>query len=155
METEISQSRSFNSQSIAPPRISHRRHVITAVRIQWRALLMAIVTVATVVFYWIFYFTQVTKLTTLRSNPQLTLAWIACMMSPNGSQDTCHATIETYLPPYPVMIAAESAVSLIGLWLFIIFAKRSIWVEWADWWYETRQSTKGKSEKSDDQFLAL
>ncbi|RUS32915.1 hypothetical protein BC938DRAFT_473822 [Jimgerdemannia flammicorona] len=155
IESEMTQSRSFTSQSIAPPRISHRRHVITAVRIQWRALLMAVIAVVTVVFYWLFYFTQVTKLTTLRDQPELILAWIACMMTTGQTQDTCHDAISPYLPPYPVMIAAETAVSLVGLWLFVIFAKRSIWVEWSDWWYEVRQNMKTKGEKSEDQFLAL
>jgi hypothetical protein len=48
----MTQSLSTGTMTDRPIGVS-RKHVMTAVKIQWRALLLAIIAVATVLFYWV------------------------------------------------------------------------------------------------------
>ncbi|KAI8884554.1 hypothetical protein K501DRAFT_294022 [Backusella circina FSU 941] len=133
------------------------KHMLTAVQIQWRALLLAVVSSGTVVFYWIFYFTQIHRMVSLEKDMSITNHWLECMVSPGGDQNSCVDIIADHLPPFGLMIFAESIVSMLGIWLFVIFGKRSMWREWNDLIYDLRLSwrTKGKNEKSSEQFFAL
>lgn len=101
--------------------------------------------------------TQMKRMTELRDNSNLTLGWLECMLIPGNSQNICADTISGYLPPFPLIIVAETLVSMIGIWLFFTFAKRSLWREWNDWIYDARM-TVGRthhSEKIGEQFFAL
>lgn len=102
--------------------------------------------------------TQIKKLTELKDNTGLTLDWLACMLTPGNSQNTCADSISKHLPPFPLIIVAETLVSMIGIWLFVTFAKRSLWREWNDWIYDTRLRFFGRgdhNEKIGEQFFAL
>lgn len=52
LETDMTQSLSTGTMTNRPPGVS-RKHVMTAVKIQWRALLLAVVAIGTVLFYWV------------------------------------------------------------------------------------------------------
>lgn len=52
VESDMTQSLSTNTMSERAPGVS-RKHVIVAVKIQWRALLLAIIAIVTVLFYWV------------------------------------------------------------------------------------------------------
>ncbi|KAF9906981.1 hypothetical protein BX616_000553, partial [Lobosporangium transversale] len=92
--------------------ISHRRHVMMAIRIQWRAAVMAIFAILSVMFYWLFYFLQLSKI-----KPETLLPHIAefmtCLMKPGATHDGCVEGMAPHLPPYGLMIAAEFLVSAI------------------------------------------
>jgi hypothetical protein len=100
--------------------------------------------------------TQMSRMTQLQNNPSLTLDWLQCMLTGNG-QNVCADVIDKLLPPFPLMIVAETLVSFIGIWLFIMFGKRSLWREWNDLIYDmrVRMSGRGRSEKNGEQFFAL
>lgn len=55
------------------------------------------------------------------------------------------------------MMAAETLVSTQGIWLFVIFGKRSLWREWNDLICDLRASfgSRGRMEKGGEQFFAL
>lgn len=100
--------------------------------------------------------TQMSRMTHLQNDPNLTLDWLQCMLTGNG-QNICADVIAPHLPPFPLMIVAETLVSLIGIWLFIMFGKRSLWREWNDLIYDMRvkMSGRGRAEKHGEQFFAL
>jgi hypothetical protein len=52
LESDMTQSLSTGTMTNRPPGVS-RKHVMTAVKIQWRALLLAVVAIVTVIFYWV------------------------------------------------------------------------------------------------------
>lgn len=101
--------------------------------------------------------TQMRRMTELQDNPDLTLDWLQCMLTPGATQNQCAGVLSPHLPPFALMIVAEALVSLIGVWLFIMFGKRSLWREWNDWIYDTRLrfTKRGRAEKSGEQFFAL
>jgi hypothetical protein len=80
-------------------------------------------------------------LSELRDNKQVQAKWVTCMMT-KQDQNYCANVISDYLPPFAVMVAAEAYISLIGVMVFIIFAKSSLWREWNDWIYKTRMRFK-------------
>ncbi|KAJ2955576.1 hypothetical protein NQZ79_g8425 [Umbelopsis isabellina] len=158
-DIEMSDSRTFGttSQHSRQPLVSHRRHVVTAFKIQWRALLLALNAMVAFLFYWIFYLVQLPKLANLRDNKEMLASWVQCMMI-NHDQNLCSSIVSDKLPPFALLITAEALVSLIGVIVFITFAKRSLWREWNDWIYETRMRFKRDTRrysKDQDQFFAL
>ncbi|KAI7856268.1 hypothetical protein BDC45DRAFT_63582 [Circinella umbellata] len=156
-ESDLSQSLSVNSMNRNQMAARKHKHVLTAVKIQWRALLLAIVALATVLFYWIFYFTQIPRMSSLTKDDDTIFDWLSCMMNPDNTQDSCTHVISNHMPPFGLMITAEALVSLIGVWIFLIFGKRSLWREWNDLIYDIRLSigARGGREKHGDQFFAL
>ncbi|KAI8979439.1 hypothetical protein BDF20DRAFT_835461 [Mycotypha africana] len=164
LETEMTQSLSnHSSRNAAIGAIAEktpgvgRRHVVVAVKIQWRALLLAVVSITSVLFYWLFYMTQMSRMTELEHNPTLTLDWLECMLIPGNGQNKCHEVLSQHIPPFALIIVAEALVSSIGICVFIMFAKRSLWREWNDWIYDARIwfSRNKRSEKHGEQFFAL
>ncbi|KAI8141650.1 hypothetical protein BJV82DRAFT_171262 [Fennellomyces sp. T-0311] len=157
-QSEMSQS--FSQNSIANRNqlaVRRHKHILTAVKIQWRALLLAVIAIATVLFYWIFYFTQIDRMAGIKTDNETILSWLECMLSPGNTQDSCTSIVDAHLPPFGLMITAEALVSLIGLWTFLIFGKRSLWREWNDLIYDIRLSfgSRGRQEKNGEQFFAL
>ncbi|KAI9303693.1 hypothetical protein BJ944DRAFT_182983 [Cunninghamella echinulata] len=156
IESDMSQSLSNASVGRTQKAIRHK-HVIQAVHIQWRALLLAIVACVTVIFYWIFYFTQINKMKSITSDTSVVNKWLTCMITPGNDQDSCVGYVSPYLPPFGLMVAAEALVSVIGIWLLLIFAKRSIFIEWNDLIYNIRVylGGRGRAEKHGEQFFQL
>lgn len=79
-------------------------------------------------------------------------------MMTKQDQNYCANVISSKLPPFALMILAETWISLIGIVVFIIFGKRSLWREWNDWIYEMRMrfiTKKRHYPKQEDQFFAL
>lgn len=101
--------------------------------------------------------TQMSRMTDLQNNPRVTLGWIQCMLTPGKTQNMCASVISPHLPPFSLIIVAEVLVSTIGIWLFIMFGKRSLWREWNDLIYDMRIKLSGRAgaEKHGEQFFAL
>lgn len=89
----------------------------------------------------------------METDDETILSWLECMLDPDNTQDNCTHVVSSHLPPFGLMITAETLVGLVGLWLFLIFGKRSIWREWNDWIYDMR--VRGRMDKNGEQFFAL
>ncbi|KAF9963392.1 hypothetical protein BGZ70_007448 [Mortierella alpina] len=135
--------------------ISHRRHVMMAIKIQWRAAVMAVCALLSVMFYWLFYFLQLKKIKPATVQPHV-LDFVKCIKS-GGTHDSCVDGLAPHLPPYGLMIAAEFLVSTIGTIIFIVFFKAALVREWADWFGSIGYLLKGKrrQKKEQDQFFVI
>ncbi|KAF9351785.1 hypothetical protein BGX26_010255 [Mortierella sp. AD094] len=156
MSSEDSETMSRSTLSAgAAAVISHRRHVMMAIRIQWRAALMAIMAISSVMMYWLFYFIQLKKISPAQLQNQV-LEFVSCLKTGNP-HDVCVERISGFLPPYGLMIAAESVVSAIGIVIFTVFFKPAIVREWGEkfatlgYWATGR----GKLKKDQDQFFVI
>ncbi|CAO3596527.1 unnamed protein product [Absidia cylindrospora] len=156
IESDMSQSVSNVSVGKTQRAIRHK-HVIQAVHIQWRALLLAVIACATVLFYWIFYFTQIRHVSDLANDITILDSWLQCMITPGNTQNSCVDIVSGHLPPFGLMVAAEALVSVMGISVFLVFAKRSIFIEWNDLIYNVRVYLGGrdKAEKHGEQFFQL
>ncbi|KAF9582608.1 hypothetical protein BGW38_010980 [Lunasporangiospora selenospora] len=131
LQSEISESvisRSTLSSGKAA-RISHRRHVLNAVRIQWRAAMLALVVLGSIMIYWAFYLVEGEKSHEMgwMSN------WQLCIFTGGGDQESCGRQFaKGHVPDFVFMMIAETLVSSTGAWVFLLFFKKSTVVEWKE-----------------------
>ncbi|KAK3813149.1 MAG: hypothetical protein J3Q66DRAFT_285867 [Benniella sp.] len=128
--------------------ISHRRHVMMAIKIQWRAAAMAIFAILSVMFYWLFYFLQLSKI-----KPEAlklpVIEFVKCLYT--ESHDVCADRLAPHLPPYGLMIAAEFIISTIGTINFIVFFRSTLLREWGDWFNSIVYLCGGKRRQKQEQ----
>lgn len=94
--------------------------MITVFKNYWRYFLIGIISVSTLTFYWIFYFTQITKINNTLENIEDLKIWLNCI-STNNNKNKCFYIIKDKIPSLDIMIFAEISVSIIGIWLFLLF----------------------------------
>ncbi|KAF8986919.1 hypothetical protein BGZ52_007116 [Haplosporangium bisporale] len=135
--------------------ISHRRHVLMAVKIQWRAALMAVCAMVSVTFYWLFYFIQLRKINPTELQNHI-LKFVFCLKT-GAEHDSCADDLAPWLPPYGLMIAAEFLVSAIGTVIFIVFFKMELVHEWGEKFSQIGYLISGKRQqkKEQDQFFVI
>ncbi|KAF9188338.1 hypothetical protein BGZ51_000658 [Haplosporangium sp. Z 767] len=135
--------------------ISHRRHVMMAIKIQWRAALVAICALMAVMFYWLFYFLQLSKIKPETLGPHV-VQFVVCLKS-GKPHDTCADELAPYLPPYGLMVAAEFLVSAMGTILFVVFFKKATYHEWGEWFGTIGYLLRGKrlQKKEQEQFFVI
>ncbi|KAF9132385.1 hypothetical protein BGW39_000254 [Mortierella sp. 14UC] len=129
LQSENSETVSHSTMSSGrAARISHRRHVINAIRIQWRAAALALVISSCVLVYWAFYLVQGTK-----TDMSWMSTWQLCIFSAVHSQEECGKMFaEGHVPNFVFMMISEGLVSTPGLWIFLLFFKGSIIQEWKE-----------------------
>ncbi|KAF9931116.1 hypothetical protein FBU30_010736 [Linnemannia zychae] len=110
-------------------RISHRRHVMNAIRIQWRAAVLALVVSSSVMIYWSFYLVEGTKTDTTWMG-----TWKLCIFNKLGNQEECGARYaKGHVPDFLFMMITEGLVSTTGLWVFLLFFKGTLVSEWREY----------------------
>ncbi|KAG0346365.1 hypothetical protein BGZ54_005241, partial [Gamsiella multidivaricata] len=109
-------------------RISHRRHVMNAIRIQWRAAVLALIVSSSVLLYWAFYLVEGAK-----TDMSWMSTWQLCIFT-GGTQEECGSRFATgYVPDFIFMMVTEGLVSTTGLWIFLLFFKQSLMMEWKEY----------------------
>ncbi|KAF9958431.1 hypothetical protein BGZ72_000350 [Mortierella alpina] len=110
-------------------RISHRRHVMNAIRIQWRAAVLALVISSSVLIYWAFYLVEGAK-----TDMSWMSTWQICIFTKQGNQEQCGAQFaKGNVPDFYFMMVAEGLVSTTGLWIFLLFFKKTVVMEWKEY----------------------
>jgi len=110
-------------------RISHRRHVMNAIRIQWRAAVLALVVSSSVLLYWAFYLVEGAK-----TDMSWMSTWQICIFTKQGNQEQCGGQFaKGHVPDFYFMMVAEGLVSTTGLWIFLLFFKKSVVMEWKEY----------------------
>jgi len=110
-------------------RITHRRHVMNAIRIQWRAAVLALVVSTSVLLYWSFYLVEGSK-----TDMSWMSTWQLCIFTKAGTQEECgHRFAKGHVPDFVFMMIAEGLVSTTGLWIFLLFFKQSLMMEWKEY----------------------
>ncbi|KAG0316304.1 hypothetical protein BGZ99_006954 [Dissophora globulifera] len=109
-------------------RISHRRHVMNAIHIQWRAAALALVVSGSVLIYWAFYIVEGSK-----TDMSWMSTWQICIFTKQGNQEQCAEQFaKGHIPDLILMMVAEGLASTPGLWIFLLFFKKSVMNEWRE-----------------------
>ncbi|RKP07668.1 hypothetical protein THASP1DRAFT_16710, partial [Thamnocephalis sphaerospora] len=120
--------KSGNLSSTGSTKRARKVAVMAIVRLQWRAMTLAVSLTSALMFYWIFYFVDIHKEPSVATWKE----WVKCMLQGRG-QDTCAKIVEPEIPSYQTMIAAEMVVSIQGTLFFIIFAlQRRLTLDWKE-----------------------
>ncbi|KAG0332242.1 hypothetical protein BG004_001330 [Podila humilis] len=132
-------------------RISHRRHVMNAMRIQWRAAMLALVIVGSILVYWAFYLIAGTK-----TDMSWMSTWQLCIFLQLGDQEQCGKRYAAgHVPDFIFMIIAEGLVSTTGIWIFLLFFKRSLMAEWRELMSGWSCFGRKKRSREDEQFYVI
>lgn len=89
------------------------KNIISIFKNYWRYISIGIISVSTFTYYWIFYYKEIHNFTYIFNN------FIKCLE--NNKMNTCIIKTQETLPSYRSMIIAETLISIIGIWLFVIF----------------------------------
>lgn len=87
--------------------------IYNVVKFHWRYILVGLISVFTFTFYWIFYYKEINTFKNVFIN------LLECLN--NEDINICIIKSKNELPPYRLMILSELFVSIVGIWLFIIF----------------------------------
>lgn len=132
-------------------RISHRRHVMNAIRIQWRAAVLAIVVSGSVLLYWAFYLVEGAK-----TDMTWMSTWQLCIFTKAGTQEECGARFaKGHVPDFLFMMITEGLVSTTGLWIFLLFFKKSVVMEWKEYISGWICCGGRKRRREEDQFYVI
>lgn len=82
-------------------------------RNHWRYMLIGLITIFTISFYWMFYYKEINKFKNIFIDLKICSKIKDIGICINDSIDM--------LPPYRLIVTAEVLVSIVGIWLFIIF----------------------------------
>lgn len=90
----------------------------------WRYISISFISSFTISFYWIFYYNEINKFKTIFSD------FSFCMI--DTTPEHCFVELFNKIPKYTMLIISETLVSIVGLWLFLVFFefdKCSIFIE--------------------------
>ncbi|KND02632.1 uncharacterized protein SPPG_01720 [Spizellomyces punctatus DAOM BR117] len=119
---------------------STRRRVMKIWRTSWRSMLLVTMFLTTFMYFWMFYFTQNDRVQKIGPGTPFITEWLKCILSSDGSQETCSNILTPHLPSYVVLVLADTFPSLMGIWLFIIFGLRgSIVAEWKEFFRRRKE----------------
>jgi hypothetical protein len=123
--------------------LPRRPLMLQAVRVQWRALLLAFILCLTFVVFFSFYYFEASKLNAAVATPWARL-WAGCILAGLG-QDECALIAEPHVPSFALLAATDFVVSSAGFWLWIVFGARvSVLAEWKAWFIHITERRKNK-----------
>lgn len=87
--------------------------IINVFKNHWRYMIIGLLSVFTFTFYWVFYYKQINNFQNIFNN------LLKCLQT--NKIDICIISTKKRLPSYQLMIISETLVSIVGIWLFLIF----------------------------------
>jgi len=113
------------------------QEIVRAIRIQWRALMLALALLITYVIYWTYIAIEVDKIEPKNFHPlqPWTLNWLKCIfengMKSKDAQNICSSYAIDNLPKLSHLVVAETSTATLGIIIFIIFGTSvDLWTEW-------------------------
>ncbi|CAG8440988.1 11967_t:CDS:2 [Funneliformis mosseae] len=110
--------------------------IVRAVKVQWRALMLALIFMITYMIYWSYFIFEINR----KLYPGTFLepwfsTWLKCIIE-NGTksknaQNICSVYSINYVPNVAYLATAESLTALLGVSIFIVFGTSvGLWSEW-------------------------
>ncbi|CAG8444635.1 8275_t:CDS:2 [Diversispora eburnea] len=145
-----------------------KKEVVNAIKIQWRALMLALILIFTFMVFWVYKFITLEKLAPLISNekfPAWIDQWKSCLITANSlsinAQNYCSSISTPHVPSLSLIIIAEFLTAILGISIFIIFGSSiNFWNEWRFWFHNNRighlfekQSQTSQISKSDSTWV--
>lgn len=87
--------------------------IFNIIKFHWKYIIIGFISVFTVTFYWIFYYKEINNFKYIFIN------LLECLNSEDIN--ICIIKSKKQLPSYKLMMLSEILVSIVGIWLFIIF----------------------------------
>lgn len=78
-----------NSIRTMTPRQAYRR-VRRVIQLQWRGILIVLIIIADVIFFSIIFVFQDNTINNIKTNPDLAIPWLLCLMGSKGDKSVCY-----------------------------------------------------------------
>ncbi|KAG5957362.1 hypothetical protein E4U58_006143 [Claviceps cyperi] len=104
-----------SSIQLVSPRQAYRR-VRRVIALQWRGIALVLIIIADVVFFSVIFVFQDDIVQSVRTNPQVSEAWVLCLVGAAGDKHAC--------------LDYASSLTLNGIWLLFLLGRISMLVGW-------------------------
>ncbi|CAI2179672.1 3167_t:CDS:2 [Funneliformis geosporum] len=109
--------------------------IVRAVKVQWRALMLALIFLITYMIYWSYYIFEIhRKLQPDTFIKSWFIKWLNCIIengTKNDAQNICSVYAVDHVPSVAYLATAESLTALLGVSIFIVFGTSvGLWSEW-------------------------
>ncbi|RAK80953.1 protein gprM [Aspergillus fijiensis CBS 313.89] len=108
------------------------RRVRRVIQLQWRSVTLILIIIGNVIFFAVVFIEMDNKLAMTPANAELFLPWVACLVATEGDKQKCFSEVKHVLPNQATLLAVLILLSLVGFWNFILFARPSMFLGWAD-----------------------
>jgi hypothetical protein len=101
--------------------------------LQWRNILVSVFVIVGSISFFIVFWSQDAKLGRIFNDPDdLTPVkiWITCLTLSSGDKDSCRKYVGDFTVPRGTVLASLILASLVGIELFILLARRSMFAAW-------------------------
>lgn len=108
------------------------RRIRRIIQLQWRGAALILVIIGNVIFFAVVFIDLDKQLAVTPENMKKAMPWLMCLISSEGDKQKCAKEIEKIGPNQATLLALLILLSLVGLWNFVLLARPSIFLGWAD-----------------------
>ncbi|KAL5356684.1 hypothetical protein BJX96DRAFT_124825 [Aspergillus floccosus] len=108
------------------------RRIRRVLQLQWRGISLVLIIIGNVIFFAVVFIDMNNQLALTPENMEKAIPWLACLMETNGDKNRCLHQADAIRPNKATLLAVLILLSLVGFWNFILFARPSMFVGWAD-----------------------
>ncbi|KAF2115876.1 hypothetical protein BDV96DRAFT_492688, partial [Lophiotrema nucula] len=122
------------------------RNVRKLFLLQWRNILVSIFTILGSISFFIVFWTQDSKIGHVFNDPENikpVKTWIICQTLSRGDKKECRKYVKNFTVPLATILISLVLASLIGIEIFILLFRRSIFYAWRDLLYNLLRRARG------------
>ncbi|KAF7587565.1 hypothetical protein BBP40_007054 [Aspergillus hancockii] len=108
------------------------RRIRRVLQLQWRGMAVVLIIIANVIFFAVTFIKIDSKTDLTASNLEKAQPWLLCLVASKGDKRKCLKEAHAIGPNEAMLLALLILLSLVGFWNFILFARPSMFLGWAE-----------------------
>ncbi|KAE8387465.1 hypothetical protein BDV23DRAFT_186371 [Aspergillus alliaceus] len=108
------------------------RRIRRVLQLQWRGVALVLIIIGNVIFFAVVFIQIDNKMNMTHENLERAQPWLACLIDTKGDRKKCRKEALSIGPGESTILALLILLSLVGLWNFILFARPSMFLGWAE-----------------------
>ncbi|KAA8646969.1 hypothetical protein EYZ11_000127 [Aspergillus tanneri] len=108
------------------------RRIKRVLQLQWRGVALVLIIIGNVIFFAVAFISMNNQLQMTPDTLEKSLPWLMCLVETEGNKAQCSKYLKEIGPNEGILLAVLVLLSLVGLWNFLLFARPSIFLGWAE-----------------------
>ncbi|PWY90735.1 hypothetical protein BO70DRAFT_367979 [Aspergillus heteromorphus CBS 117.55] len=108
------------------------RRVRRVLQLQWRGVSLVLIIIGNVIFFAVVFINMDNQLAPTTANADRAAPWLACLVLTQGERKECLTFAKSIVPNRATLLAVLILLALVGFWNFVLFARPSIFIGWAE-----------------------
>ncbi|KAE8149056.1 hypothetical protein BDV25DRAFT_157032 [Aspergillus avenaceus] len=108
------------------------RRIRRVLQLQWRGVALVLIIIGNVIYFAVVFIKIDAKMKITKDNIHKAQPWLICLMVSRGDKYKCLDEAKKLGPNEATLLALLILLSLVGLWNFVLFARPSMFLGWAD-----------------------